>query len=220
MNFLWVFFSGLYLALLRHQANLTTCQSLNTLYESEKCCSVMSDSLWPYGLQPTRLLCPWASPGKNTGAGCHALLQRIFLIQESNLSFLRLLHQQAGSLPLAPPGKSLYSCTSHLCSGIAFLLYLSRNLIMPSQILNVTTSKRSSLFTLDFFPNTHLISYIPDQTIWDWSFYRSRVVICWQFLMKQTKPEFSALYKVSICLINICLKWVSEHFNENKQYSP
>ena len=121
MNFLWVFFSGLYLALLRHQANLTTCQSLNTLYESEKCCSVMSDSLWPYGLQPTRLLCPWASPGKNTGAGCHALLQRIFLIQESNLSFLRLLHQQAGSLSLAPPGKSLYSCTSHLCSGNSIL---------------------------------------------------------------------------------------------------
>ena len=29
--------------------------------------SVMSDSLWPYGLQPVRLLCPWNSPGKNTG---------------------------------------------------------------------------------------------------------------------------------------------------------
>ena len=116
---------------------------------------------------------------------------------------------------------SLYILVHPICvPGIAFLLYLSWNLIMPSQILNVTTSKRSSLFTLDFFPNTHLISYIPDQTIWDWSFYRSRVVICWQFLMKQTKPEFSALYKVSICLINICLKWVSEHFNENKQYSP
>ena len=35
--------------------------------------SVMSKSLWPYG--PTRLLCPWDSPGKNTGVGCHALLQ-------------------------------------------------------------------------------------------------------------------------------------------------
>ena len=29
--------------------------------------SVMSDSLQPYGLQPTRLLCPWDSPSKNTG---------------------------------------------------------------------------------------------------------------------------------------------------------
>ena len=37
--------------------------------------SVMSDSVWPYGLQLTRLLHPWDSPGKNTGGGCHALLR-------------------------------------------------------------------------------------------------------------------------------------------------
>ena len=41
-------------------------------------CSIVSDSLQPQGLQPTRLLCPWDSPGKNPGAGCHALLQGIF----------------------------------------------------------------------------------------------------------------------------------------------
>ena len=35
--------------------------------------------LGPHRLQPTKLLCPWDSPGKNTGVGCHALLQRIFL---------------------------------------------------------------------------------------------------------------------------------------------
>ena len=29
----------------------------------------------PYGLQPTIFLCPWVSPGKNTGVGCHALLR-------------------------------------------------------------------------------------------------------------------------------------------------
>ena len=40
--------------------------------------SVVSDSLRSYGLQPTRLLCPWDSPGKNTGVGCHALLQGMF----------------------------------------------------------------------------------------------------------------------------------------------
>ena len=37
-------------------------------------CSVMSNSLRPRGLQPNRLLCPWDSPGKSTGVGCHALL--------------------------------------------------------------------------------------------------------------------------------------------------
>ena len=37
--------------------------------------SVVSDSLRPHGLQPARPLCPWNSPGKNTGMGCHFLLQ-------------------------------------------------------------------------------------------------------------------------------------------------
>ena len=35
-------------------------------------------TLRPYGPQPARLLCPWGSLGKNTGVGCHALLQGIF----------------------------------------------------------------------------------------------------------------------------------------------
>ena len=34
---------------------------------------VVSNSLRPRGLQPARLLCPWESPGKNTGVGCHFL---------------------------------------------------------------------------------------------------------------------------------------------------
>ena len=47
----------------------------------------------------------WDSPGKNTGVGCHTVLQGIFPIQGSNPSLLRLLHWQAGSLPLTPTGK-------------------------------------------------------------------------------------------------------------------
>ena len=39
--------------------------------------SVVSDSVQPHGLQPTRLPRPWDSPGKNTGVGCHFLLQYI-----------------------------------------------------------------------------------------------------------------------------------------------
>ena len=64
-------------------------------------CSVMFDSLWASGLQPTKLLCPWDFPGKNTGMGCHFLLQGIFLTQESNPHLLCLLHWQADSLPLS-----------------------------------------------------------------------------------------------------------------------
>ena len=44
-------------------------------------CPVVPDSLRPHGLQPTRLLCPSDFPGKDTGMGCHFLLQRILPIQ-------------------------------------------------------------------------------------------------------------------------------------------
>ena len=46
--------------------------------------SVMSSSLGPDGLQPTRLLGPWDFPGMNTRMGCHFLLQGIFPTQGSN----------------------------------------------------------------------------------------------------------------------------------------
>ena len=65
----------------------------------------LSPTLRPHGLYPTRLLWPWDSPGKNTGMGCHFLLQEIFPIQVPNLCRLHLLHWQADSLLLAPPGQ-------------------------------------------------------------------------------------------------------------------
>ena len=70
-------------------------------------CSVMSDSLKPHVLQPARPLCPWDSPGKNTGVGSHALLQGIYLIQGIKPASHMSPALQAGSLPLAPPGKHL-----------------------------------------------------------------------------------------------------------------
>ena len=47
-------------------------------------CSVLSDSLSPRGLQPTMLLCPWDSPGKNTRVGFHFLLQGIFQTRDQS----------------------------------------------------------------------------------------------------------------------------------------
>ena len=60
--------------------------------------SAVSDFLRHYGLQPTRLLSHWDSPGKNTGVGRHALLQEVFSTQGSSP---RLLHWQVGSLSLS-----------------------------------------------------------------------------------------------------------------------
>ena len=66
-------------------------------------CSITSDCLRPMDcMQPGRLLCPWDSPGRNTGVGSQALLQGIFLIQGLNS---RLPRRQADSLPTESPGK-------------------------------------------------------------------------------------------------------------------
>ena len=46
----------------------------------------MSDSVRPHRQQPTRLLCPWNSPGKNTGVGWHFLLQCMKVKSESEVT--------------------------------------------------------------------------------------------------------------------------------------
>ena len=55
--------------------------SVNLRMKSEV---LVAQSLQPHGLGLTRLFCPWDSPGKNIGVGCHFLLQEIFLTQGSN----------------------------------------------------------------------------------------------------------------------------------------
>ena len=47
---------------------------------------VVSNSLWPHGLFLAKLICPWYSPGKDTGVGCQSLLQGIFPTQGPNAS--------------------------------------------------------------------------------------------------------------------------------------
>ena len=76
-------------------------------------CSVVSDSVQLYGLQPARLFCLWDYPGKN-GTSCHFLLQGIFPTQGLNLHLLCLLHWQ-DSLQLATLG-SLHPISLHFKS--------------------------------------------------------------------------------------------------------
>ena len=72
------------------------------------------------------------SPGKNTGVGCHALLQGIFLTQGSNLHLLYLLHCRVGSLPPAPPGKPWLLSVSCSISLVLACLLLTATKSLPS----------------------------------------------------------------------------------------
>ena len=85
---------------------MTLIKLLQTFLILRASCSVISDSLRPHGLQPSRPCCPWNLLGKNPGVDCHFLLQGIFLTQGSNPHLLHLLHWQEDSLPLC---LSIYS---------------------------------------------------------------------------------------------------------------
>ena len=65
----------------------------------------MSDSMWPHRWQPTRLHCLWDSPGKNTGVGCHFLLQCMKVKSESEVaeSFTTF----SDTMDCSPPGSSV-----------------------------------------------------------------------------------------------------------------
>ena len=65
----------------------------------------MSDSVQPHRRQPTRLSCPWDSPG-NTGVGCHVLLQCMKVKSESEVSQLCLTLRDP--MDCSPPGSSVH----------------------------------------------------------------------------------------------------------------
>ena len=83
------------------------------------CHSVLSDSLWPYGLQLAKLFCPWDSPGKNMEVGSHSLSRG----SSWSRDWIESSALQVDYLPAKPPeklhiytaaAKSLQSCPT-LC---------------------------------------------------------------------------------------------------------
>ena len=61
----------------------------------------MSDSMRPHRQQPTRLPCPWDSPGKNTGVGFHLLLQCMKVKSDSEVTL-------SGPMDCSLPGSSVH----------------------------------------------------------------------------------------------------------------
>ena len=78
----------------------------------------MSDSVRPHRRQPTRLPRPWDSPGKNTGAGCHFLLQCMKVKSESEVS--QLCPTVSDPMDCSPPGSSMGVSRQEYWSGLPF----------------------------------------------------------------------------------------------------
>ena len=109
-----------------HQASI----SFTISQKSESVsCWVVTDSLWPHGLYPTRLLYPWDSPGKNTGEGGHPLLQGILPTQELSLG-----------LPYCR--QILYPLSPRVCSNSCPLIWWCHPII-PSSVAPLDSCPQS-----------------------------------------------------------------------------
>ena len=86
-----------------------------------KVTSVVSDTVRPHRWQPTRLPCPWDSPGKNTGVGCHFLLQCMKVKSESEVAQLcRTLSEPMDCSPLGSSTHGIFQARILEWGAIAF----------------------------------------------------------------------------------------------------
>ena len=80
----------------------------------------MSDSVRPLRRQPTRLPRPWVSPGKNTGVGCHFLLQCVKVKSESEVAQCQTVRDP---MDHSLPGSSIHGIVLEW-GAIAFSMYI------------------------------------------------------------------------------------------------
>ena len=118
------------------------------------CCiaSVVSDSVWPHRRQPTRLPCPWDSPGKNTAVGCHFLLQCMIVKSEREVNRFWLFATPSTAAYQAPPsmgfsrqeywsGVPLLSPDAGLLEINSLHFCLSEEVFNSSSLLNDTLAR-------------------------------------------------------------------------------
>ena len=118
----------------------------------------MSDSVRPHRRQPTRIPCPWDSPGKNTGVGCHFLLQCMKV--KSEIEIAQSCLTLSDPMDCSPPGSSIHRIFQARVlewGAIAFsvgFLYLSLNVFScrwAEQTLMKATFGKSAWYCLILF---------------------------------------------------------------------
>ena len=94
--------------------------------------SVVSDSVRPHRWQPIRLPHPWDSPGKNTGVGCHFLLQCMRVKSESEVA--QSCPTPSKPMDCSPPGSSIHGiCQAGVLEwgAIAYCHYITTICLLP-----------------------------------------------------------------------------------------
>ena len=165
----------------------------------------MSDSLRPYGLQPTRHPHPWDSPGKNSRVGCHFLLQRMKVKNEREVAQLCLIL-------LDPMDCSLPGSSPHGIFQARVLEWVAKqNIFLKGNtpclcFCCLVQLEYSWLFYSNRFPiNTHVwFQYQLRVTVpWDLPWFTQVQIITLSFLLSLYTVSYTIIIFVSIyiCLL-------------------
>ena len=140
-------------------------------------------SLWdPMDCSMPGSFCPWDFPGKNTGVGCHFLLQGIFLTQGSNLHLLWLL--QADSLPLIQLGSPSNKQETMSCI-YAILAVNKKNILVSAFFASSSALQNKRDFFISFFVLLWTFSYSVQQA---WIVFMTKRKICLTTIPPQNNP--------------------------------
>ena len=102
----------------------------------------MSDSVRPHRRQPTRLPRPWDSPGKNTGVGCHFLLQCMKVKSESEVAQSCLT--PSDPMDCSPPGSSVHG------------IFQARGLGWGATAFSVAYTRGAQTWDCDYFATSEV----------------------------------------------------------------
>ena len=108
----------------------------------------MSDSVRPHRRQPTRLHCPWDSPGKSTGVGCHFLLQCMKVKSESEVA--QLCPTLSDPMDCSPPCSSVQGIFQARVLEWSAIIWSQRSVSLHSPPMISLSPHRLLLFMLTF----------------------------------------------------------------------
>ena len=128
----------------------------------------MSDSVRPHRRQPNRLLCPWDSPGKNTGVDCHFLLQCMKVKSESEV--IQLCPTLSNPMDCSLPGKSTgVGCHCLLQKFLLAILMLWSNCSKSVSFLSLAVLTDHFVLTIHSLNNgSHFLAFFTCFILFDY----------------------------------------------------